>query len=83
MTQNSGRKLAAASGLWAVAFVMGVVYLFVWRTERELGVWTILVALVAQCVTHSLLLDSHRLKVQQHLALLEAERITSGMRSVR
>lgn len=80
---HSGRKLVAAGALWTAAAVMGVVYVFVWREQREVGLWTVLVALVAQCVTQSILLDRHRMRVQQHLALLEAERITKGVRSLR
>lgn len=83
MTENTG-KLIAAGALWTAALLLAVLYTIAPVWERGMGVWSVLAAMAANATTSALLLDRHRMKVNHHIALVEAERITrEGLRSVR
>lgn len=77
-------KLVAAGALWTAALLLGAIYILVWREEREIGLWAILIGMVAQCVTQSLMLDRHRMRVTASLAVMEAERhMSADVRPIR
>lgn len=86
MTGSNRRNLAAGI-LWTAAAACIVIYIALPQYVRGLDVAGIFLALLAWVPTHQLLLDTclerHRIRVQDIVAALEAERARREVRPIK
>lgn len=77
------RRLLAAAGLWTISGMMVSLYIVSPDWKRGMGTLGIFIGLVALAMTFSVVveakLNKHRLRVQELMTLIEAERAKQGM----